>query len=66
MRPNDAQIAEVKAEIARQNRLRWRVAVEANVHPVRFSAMLNGRMPMPPEVYASTCSALRMLPGEPA
>jgi hypothetical protein len=61
MQPTEEQLGMLKAEMARQNRRHWKVAVDVGVHPSRFSAMLTGRMPMPPRVFADTCSVLQII-----
>jgi len=66
MGPTDEEIAELNAEIGRQRRPKWRVAVEADVNPVRFYAMLARRLPMPAKVYEHTCQALRIVKGNPS
>jgi hypothetical protein len=58
--PTEEQLGMLRAEIARQNRPRWRVAVDVGVHPVTFGGMLSGRLPMPPRVFADTCSVLQL------
>jgi hypothetical protein len=54
--------AELRAELGRQMRPRYKVAAEVGIHPVRFGRMLNGKEPLLDWVYASTCQALRMMP----
>jgi hypothetical protein len=63
MRPSEEDLREIAGQIAKQRRLRCKVAVEAGVHPTRFSAMLSGRLPMPPRVYDATCSVLQIVRG---
>ena len=62
---HDRHRAELRAELGRQMRPRYKVAAEVGIHPVRFGRMLNGKEPLLDWVYASTCLALRMLPQAP-
>ena len=52
------EVAELRAEIARQRKQKYRLAAEIGVHPIRLGRMLNGLVAMPMSIYASTCSAL--------
>jgi hypothetical protein len=56
-------IADLRAQIARQQAHRYKLAAEVGIHPARFGRMLNEREPMPRWVYENTCEALRVIRG---
>jgi hypothetical protein len=62
MSPRLPTMADFRAAIAYQNRKRYEVAAEVGAHPTPFGKMLNGKMAMPPRIYAATCTVLQIIP----
>jgi len=51
-------VADIRAEIARRQIRKYTLAASVHVHPGRFSAMLTGRIEMPPAVRERVIEAL--------
>ena len=66
MRPTGKQITQLNEKIGGLRLRKWRVAVDADVNPVRLYGMLAGRVPMSPAVYQRVREVLRVREGEPA
>ena len=50
---------ELRGKIAEQQILRYRLAADVGVHPARLGQMLNGRLPMTPDVAERIRTALK-------
>lgn len=54
--------ADMRAEIAIRQLRRYDLAAEVGVHPSRLGQMLNGRIPMPPDIAERVATVLRRKP----
>ena len=51
-------VADIRAEIARQNVTKYQLAAQAHIHPGRLSEFLNERREMPPAIAQRVWDAL--------
>jgi len=57
--PNIPDVADFRAEIGRRNILRYRLAAIVGLSPSRLGQILNGRLPLTPDLAQRIAAALR-------